>query len=428
MRYKRLGLRLVLCAIASATLLAGPLRAQTPDHEVALISIRFEPNVLQVKVGDVIRFTNKDAFKHDIFLVRTANRNIVVVPTTQLGPGESTTVQISDPGLFTLYCTIHGGMSALISTTGSFEPSEEEKARLAQVKVLPPIVKTGEGLFWGKAQCHQCHSIADRGDGLRGPNLEDIGFRAASRATALGLDSGNEYILNSVLHPSSHIVEGYSEDMPKVYQPPIDLDADELTAVISYLQSQGGEVDTWAIDIDEALLETQPTFNPFAVGDPERGRKTFESMGCGSCHTVGDRHAVSIGPDFTKIGDYRNWTWLAQSIIDPNAEVGANWHSATVYLKPDEAASDDPWGDDAVEGSVTGVIREKTADKVVLLVGHDRYRAIAADRIDHIEVEKDTRMPNNYTELMTFRQLADVVSYLESLHASAPDSADTGKE
>ena len=123
MRYKRLGLRLVLCAIASATLLAGPLRAQTPDHEVALISIRFEPNLLQVKVGDVIRFTNKDAFKHDIFLVRTANRNIVVVPTTQLGPGESTTVQISDPGLFTLYCTIHGGMSALISTTGSFEPS-----------------------------------------------------------------------------------------------------------------------------------------------------------------------------------------------------------------------------------------------------------------------------------------------------------------
>ena len=305
-----------------------------PDHTVLLTNIEFKPNRLKVKAGDTIRFTNRDKFDHDVYLVRTANRNDVITPTTTIPSGQSVTVTIDQDGLFTLYCTIHGGMTGMITTTDTFELTEEEKKRAAAMKVVPPIVKTGEEIYWGRGQCHRCHMMEERGDGLRGPNHQDLGFRAAAQAKKLGLKSATEYITQSIMEPSAHIVEGYSDDMPKVYQPPLNLGEQEIKALVAYLQSQGGEVDTWSININKQTLATKLAQSPFTHGSSLRGRKVFDTMGCGSCHTVGERESVSIAPELTAIGSFRNWTWLLQAVIDPNAEIGANWVEATVYLKP----------------------------------------------------------------------------------------------
>ncbi|MFQ5424968.1 MAG: c-type cytochrome, partial [Phycisphaerae bacterium] len=314
---------------------APPAAAKgSPDHTVLLTNIEFKPNRLKVKAGDSIKFINQDKFNHDVYLVRTANRNDVLVPATTIPAGQSVIVTVDREGLFTLYCTIHGGMTGKITTTDTFELTEEEKKRAAARKVIPPIVKTGEALYWGKAQCHRCHMIGERGTHLRGPNHQDLGFRAAARAAKFGLSSATEYIVQSVMDPSAHIVEGYSDDMPKVYQPPISLSEAEIKAVVAYLQSQGGEADAWSININKQMLATKPAPDPFIHGSPRRGQWVFQDMGCGSCHTTGDHKAISVAPDFTAIGAYRDWAWLAQSITDPNAEVGANWRDAIVYLKP----------------------------------------------------------------------------------------------
>lgn len=312
----------------------GGIQQAKPDHTVLLTNIEFKPNRLKVVAGDTIRFINRDKFNHDVYLVRTANRNDVMVPATTIPAGQSVTIKVDQDGLFTLYCTIHGGMTGMITTTDTFELTEEEKKRAAARKVIPPIVKTGENLYWGRAQCHRCHKLGDRGDGLRGPNHQDLGFRAKAQARKLGLSSATEYIVQSIMKPSAYIVEGYSDDMPKVYQPPLNLGEQEIKALVAYLQSQGGEVDTWSININKQTLETKLAASPFIHGDPRRGRAVFEKMGCGSCHTVGDQKAASIAPELTAIGAYRNWTWLVQSVTDPNAEIGANWREATVYLKP----------------------------------------------------------------------------------------------
>jgi len=399
-----------------------PADATAPqsDHTVLLTDIQFSPDRLKIAAGQTIRFINRDKFKHDVYMVRTANRNQVLVPATVIEPGRSVTVRIDKEGLFTFYCTIHGGMSGKVTTTGTFELTPEEKQRAAAIKVLPPIVKTGESLFWGSAQCYRCHQIGDRGEGHRGPNLQDIGFRASFRAKELGLGSATAYIQQSLMTPSAYVVEGFSDDMPKVYHEPMDLDAGQLKAIIAYLQSQGGEVDTWGIDINGQQLDTEPMLNPFRDGDPSRGRKVFQKMQCRGCHTVGDQEAISIGPDLTEIGAYRNWTWLAQSVIDPNAEIGANWQNATVYLKSDapdeEDEAYDDYGDDDEEGEkVSGILRGNTADTVRLLVGHNRFRTLERGQVDHVEVDKHTRMPTNYGRLMTFQEMADLVKYLGSL-------------
>jgi len=403
---------------------ADTTTSQSPhsDHTVLLTNIQFTPDRLKIAAGQTVKFINHDKFKHDVYLVRAANRNQVLIPTTVIGPGQSITVRIDEAGLFTLYCTIHGGMSGKITTTGTFELTQEEKDKAALIKTIPPIVKTGEALFWGSAQCYRCHQIGEQGDGLRGPNLADIGFRAAFRAKELGLGSATAYIQQSLMEPSAYIVEGFSDDMPKVYHQPISLDGRQLKAIITYLQNQGGEVDTWAIDINGQKLDTQPAMNPFRDGDPSHGHGVFKKMQCGSCHTVGDQDAISVGPDLTEIGAYRNWTWLAQSVIDPNAEIGANWQNVTVYLQP--AAGDkndqeyDEYGEDEGEEKVTGILRknnEVTEAKVRLLVGHNRFRTFERGQVDRVEVDKHSRMPTNYGQLMTFQQMADLVRYLESL-------------
>jgi len=304
------------------------------DQTVVLTNIEFKPNRVKVSVGDRIRFINKDKFDHDVFLVRTANRNDVILSPTTIHAGKSVIVTVDQEGLFTLYCTIHGGMTGKITTTGTFELTEEEKKRAAARHVVPPIVKVGEKIYWGRGQCHRCHMVGERGEHLRGPNHQDLGFRAGARAKKFGLSSATEYIVQSILEPSAHIVEGYSDDMPNVYQPPINLTKEDITAVVAYLQSQGGTVDTWAIDLNPQTLATPLEPSPFLHGDARRGEKVFLEMGCRSCHTVGDRKGLSVAPDLTAIGAYRNWTWLGKSIVDPNAEVGANWHDATVFLKP----------------------------------------------------------------------------------------------
>lgn len=322
---------------------------EAADQTVILHNILFNPTQIEASVGEKIEFINQDAFEHDVYLVRTANLNIALIEPTIIKADESVIVTIDQEGLFTLFCTIHGGMRGILSTTGSFELSEEEKAEFAHAVVIPPIVHTGEELFWGRAQCFRCHQLGERGEGLRGPNLQDIGFRAKITAGKLGMDSATDYISQSILDPSAQIVEGFSDDMPKVYQPPINLTDGDITAIVTYLQSQGGEVDTWSIDIDESQLDVEILENPFRHGDPIRGALVYETMGCGSCHTVAERRSISVGPELTAIGAYRNWIWLAESVIDPNAEIGANWQYASVYLKPGVSAGDEEAGAEFTE-------------------------------------------------------------------------------
>jgi len=409
------------------------------DQTVLLTNIEFKPNRIKVKVGDRVRFINQDKFDHDVYVVRTANRNDVLVPATTVQAGQSVVVTVDQEGLFTLYCTIHGGMTGKVTTTDTFELTEEEKKRAAAKKVDPPIVKVGEKLYWGTAQCHRCHMMGERGENLRGPNHQDIGFRAGARAAKLGLSSATEYLVQSILEPSAHIVEGYSDDMPKVYQPPISLGKDEITALVAYLQSQGGEVDTWSINLNPQTLATQLEPTPFRHGNAQRGEKVFVEMGCGSCHTVGDRPGISVAPDLTAIGAFRNWTWLSQSIVDPSAEVGANWKDATVFLKPgikvaldqgfesDELFDDEEFDDDeGVSGSSNKSADELTIalaelEKVQALVARLEARGDAA-KGDETSVANDDSLPNRGEPTGHVEATANT-----SDHEEAGDDIDVGE-
>ena len=82
--------------------------AQTP--ELVQRNKSFEPHILVVQVGSLIRFPNKDPFFHNIFSMYDGKR-------FDLGlyeAGTSRSVKFDRPGVSYLFCNIHAEMSAVV--------------------------------------------------------------------------------------------------------------------------------------------------------------------------------------------------------------------------------------------------------------------------------------------------------------------------
>ena len=405
-------MRAIRWGVPAAILAAGltaALGAQDRKAEVTveLRNIEFHPKRITLKKGDRIRFVNKDRFDHDVYIVRTVNQRLVVANVTRLKADRDTFVALKEDGVFDLYCTIHGGMEGKITTHGSFDPTKAEREKYEKAKAPPPaIAKTGEALFWGRAQCHQCHRIGDRGKGVRGPDLKNIGLRAASRAKDTGLGNGTAYIIQSILEPSKVIVQGYTDAMAIVYQPPIGLKADEIKAIVAYLQTQGGEVDDFYLTIPRAALKRDRQIEPFKGGDPAAGEQVFvEKAQCAKCHTVGERKSVSPSPDLTEIGKYRGWKWLAESILHPSAEIGREWKGVKLALESGEI--------------LDGILRAETDKEITLLTDKSGLRSIPKADVRARKDGELSKMPGNYAEILTVKQVRDLLAYLGTLRGEA---------
>lgn len=191
----------------------------------------------------------------------------------------------------------------------------------------------GEQIFFGKGKCSTCHSVGDHGSAVRCPNLADIGVRMDERAKEQKLPAGTDYLVQSLHEPSAYVVKGYSGNtMPKVYLPPISLSGEEIQAVITFLQSQGGTVNAGAIHLPPDMVAgaaaggaVPEAWKPYLTGDPAKGEALFRKgrpgmPACAACHTVAGEGA-KVGPDLTDVAATRGPEYILKSILDPNAEV-----------------------------------------------------------------------------------------------------------
>ena len=115
--------------------------------------------------------------------------------------------------------------------------AQARRAELLQNLDTEKMVQLGQEIVHGRGMCFNCHSIGDQGGGLQGPNLEEIGSRAAQRAEGM---SGIDYLAQSLYQPEAYVVVGYVPSMIAANQPPIGLDDLEIKMVVAYLQSLGG--------------------------------------------------------------------------------------------------------------------------------------------------------------------------------------------
>jgi cytochrome c2 len=180
------------------------------------------------------------------------------------------------------------------------------------------LVKAGEEIFKTKGTCEICHRIGQKG--TRAPDLAGVGGRAAKMKPGM---SGKAYIIESLIHPTAYIVEGYPPIMPAVDKPPIGLNRSELWALTAFLESLGGTVDVALNDIPATAGQAAAGGGAAAAaislpGDAKAGEALFQGKaGCIACHKAGKIGASPVGPDLSQISKIQTPDYIMKKILDP---------------------------------------------------------------------------------------------------------------
>ncbi len=176
------------------------------------------------------------------------------------------------------------------------------------------LVTAGEELF--SSACAGCHGAQDGA----GPALTGMADRAATRVEGM---SAEDYIHESIVDPSAHVVEGFADIMPKQYGD--QYSEDELSSLVAYIMhagAAGGGEEAEATEEPDA--EATEEAGAAIEGDPAAGEDLF-TQNCAGCHGAQD----GAGPALTGMGERAATRvegmsaedYLHESIVDPSAHV-----------------------------------------------------------------------------------------------------------
>jgi len=302
-----------------------------------------------------------------------------------------------------------------------------------KVAVVGVSAEAGESLFWGRGKCSTCHSVGDKGSAIRCPNLGlvdapyslgmPIAQRAVERAKERTKQTGKpytavDYLIESHYDPHAYVVQGFKDEMPIVWQPPIALSADDEIAIELYVMSLGGEPDAAAIQnspmfavIKKAIGSggggggaTQVAFKPYLPGDPANGEKIFfdpdSKTPCAKCHTVKGKGG-KVGPELTNVAGTRTAQFIIESILEPSKEIASGYEPFLVVTNTDEF--------------IAGIKKGEDATSVEIIDGSGDVKKIKKSDIKKMVQQKVSIMPGNFRDLLSVEELHDLVAYLLTL-------------
>ncbi len=213
------------------------------------------------------------------------------------------------------------GLTAVYTMVGQAVPQKEVQPpeEIVIQKDLSPeeMAQIGKGIFGGKGICNTCHTIGKSG-ALRFPDLQGIGERAANRRPGL---SAAAYLAESLYEPGAYIVEGFNPGMPAISEPPIGLSDQEILAVISYLETLGGEI---TVDMNTKFVYTGggegvdggdgTQSASTAETAPTDGAGILASRGCAECHRLDAPGAIDGSPSLWDVGRRMNRAALVDAV------------------------------------------------------------------------------------------------------------------
>ena len=211
--------------------------------------------------------------------------------------------------------------------------------------------------------------------------------------------------------PTSLVIEGSDPRVMKVYA--AELPAGPLTLGTSRdgIRARKGN---YLLAVRPRLLApdgtvaTETTILPLlGEADPGRGRDLFfsaQGANCAACHRAAG-HGNNHAPDLSEIGSRTDAKTLIQSIIDPSANIVEGFATQLITTRDGETHA--------------GIVLEETGRHITLAIaGH-------ALKVDRKEIESRERlpisaMPPGYDAMMSSRQLADLVAFLQTLKKPEP--------
>ncbi len=276
--------------------------------------------------------------------------------------------------------------------------------------------RAGNEIFWGKGRCNVCHRIGERGYALRGPNLGEskdgplLPIRARERASQLNLASATEYLVQSIAEPGAFVVPGYNNEMPEVFRTPVSLAPSGIKAVILYLESLAGDTTFKEIRLPSQLLASYQPGKQFQInGDVAEGRNLFFDLegpaACAACHSGlnldGKVVGSTIGPDLTAIAGFRTPGHILKKIINPDSNIVSGYEEVLIRTKSGLL--------------LVGIVKEENKGELQLIERNENLILVSKEDIQSRVPQTLSMMPSNYRDLLTQKQLNDLLAYLVTL-------------
>jgi putative membrane-bound dehydrogenase-like protein len=136
-------------------------------------------------------------------------------------------------------------------------------------------------------------------------------------------------------------------------------------------------------------------------GDPHRGKEVFfgAKAACSSCHQIAYLGG-SRGPALSQIGAIRTEADLLESILMPSVTIVQGFDAWTVATK---------------EGKVlNGLLVGESSEEIVLATGAEEIVRLRRDEIEAPKPSTTSIMPDGMGQLLTPRELADLVAFLKT--------------
>ena len=186
------------------------------------------------------------------------------------------------------------------------------------------------------------------------------------------------------------------------------LSDEAINMIVGYVRSEQAKAAGVSVE------ETKPSeeWIPYMEGDVKAGETIFFSDGyaCGKCHTVHGRGATGtggeIGPDLTYIARTRSPQFIVESILNPRVYIADAYELLTIFTKDGK--------------EITGRKRYlydhrgRKNDEVVQILDSSGklWTTYYKKDIRSTSVPQAGIMPENYADILSVKQMHDLLAYL----------------
>ncbi len=136
-------------------------------------------------------------------------------------------------------------------------------------------------------------------------------------------------------------------------------------------------------------------------GDAIRGAIVFfqPSMACARCHSVGDGIQIGLGPNLANTREPLSNEGIVEAVLEPSKSIRKGFETASVLTTDGE--------------SLTGLLVERTDDKVVLRDGNNQLITILKKDVESFVSQTQSMMPaGQINQLASRQQFLDLIRYL----------------
>jgi len=136
-----------------------------------------------------------------------------------------------------------------------------------------------------------------------------------------------------------------------------------------------------------------------AKGDPTRGHDLFYSRGCNRCHAISENDGGSGGPSLAAAGARFNASYLAESVMAPNAYVNPLYRWTAIRLTDN--------------AEIDGLVVAESPDDLELLLPSAQRQTVRKRDIATRQLQNHSPMPEGL--ITTPEELRDLLSFLTKL-------------